>query len=87
MSRQERTTQQVKQIPVVDTAGKQHLIDEIVELIRVQSLDGTWSEWLEAGGYFLLNGEDVNPTNDPNVFELLETEELLTVIPQAPSKD
>jgi hypothetical protein len=78
--KQQRQTQLVRRLQVVDTSGNVHRVDEMGDFVRVQSLEGTWSNWARAGGRYLLNRQHVNPTDDPNTLELAMTGERLTVL-------
>lgn len=77
---QERTTRLVRHIRVRDTAGRDLVIEEWGDFMRVQTLDSGWSEWMRTGGRLKLNGKHVNPTDSPTVFELVETGERLTAV-------
>jgi hypothetical protein len=83
MSRQERTTQLVRRIPVTDSEGNSHTVMEWGDFIRVQAQDGLWSNWMRSGGRLKLKGEHVNPTDKEDVFEIASTGERLTVIPSS----
>lgn len=78
--RQERDTRLVRRIAVLDTAGTRHTVVEWGDFLRVQSLDGQWSEWMRSGGRLRIGDEPVNPTDDPQVFELAATGERLTAV-------
>lgn len=80
--KQQRQTSLVRHLQVVDTSGKVHRVDEMGDFVRVQALDGSWSNWTRSGGRYLLNRQHVNPTDDPNTLELAATGERLTVLPQ-----
>lgn len=84
MAKQERTTRLVRCIAVTDTAGAPHFIDEYGEFLRLQTRQGQWGDWTRTGGKLLVDGRQVNPTPNPNVFQLSDTEEFLTVIREAP---
>lgn len=79
--KQERKTQLVRQLQVVDASGNVHRVDEMGDFVRMQTLEGTWSNWARAGGRYLLNRQHVNPTDDPNTLQIAMTGELLTVLP------
>jgi len=63
-----------------DEKGETHSIEEWGDFLRVQSWDGEWSEWMRSGGRLRLKGQHVNPTDDPQVFELAATGEKLTAV-------
>lgn len=80
MSRQERKTRLVRRIAVQDSAGQEHTVDEWGDFMRIQTLDGTWSNWARAGGRLLRGREHINPTEDDNVLQVAMSGELLTVL-------
>jgi hypothetical protein len=80
MPRQERTTRLVKRISVVDSSGAHGTIEGWGDFVRVQYTDGAWSDWQLGIVRLRLNGRPVNPTDDPDVFELAETMEKLTAV-------
>lgn len=80
MTRQERTTQLVRRFNVRDQSGATHTVEEWGDFMRFWLLEGRWTEWSRSGGRLRLGSRHVNPTDDPNVFELPDTGERLTAV-------
>lgn len=79
MTRQEKTTRLVGRIPVQDTSGELHTVEEWGDFVRVKFSEG-WSEWARSSGRLRMNGQHINPTDDKNVFEVAMTGEKLTTL-------
>lgn len=65
---------------VVDSSGEAHTVQEWGDFVRVKFLEG-WSEWARSSGRLQMDGQHVNPTDAPNVFEVALTGEKLTEVP------
>lgn len=81
MNRKEQMTRLVARIPVTDSSGARHTVEEHGDFFRVQYHDNSWSEWTRGSGKLLMKGQHVNPTDDDNTFEVAMTGEKLTVMP------
>ncbi|MFE1574301.1 hypothetical protein ACFIQG_21260 [Comamonas odontotermitis] len=68
---------------MTDSEGNSHTVLEYGDFMRIQSLEGTWSNWMRSGGRLKLNGEHVNPTEKEDVFEIASTGERLTATPSS----
>lgn len=79
MQNAEREARLERFIQVRDEAGNAHSLEEIGVYARYPTPSG-WSPWLRISGEIRLNGQYVNETDDPNVFELPYTRERLTAV-------
>ena len=80
MNNRQTDTRLVRRIRVQDGNGEMHTVEGWGDFLRVRSLDGAWSDWMRNGGRLRLKGQPVNPTDDPQMFELAMTGEKLTVV-------
>ena len=65
-------------IDVTDSTGNRKRIEKWETIVKMNFVDGG-PKWVSSGNIKLtLNGGHINPTRDPNMFEVAETGELLT---------
>lgn len=66
----ERKTEQQKPVTMYDQAGKAYTVTCSVKFMRVQTLDGAWTDWQQTTKAFMCGAVPVNQLDD-GWFELL----------------
>lgn len=80
MARMERKKQLTRIASVEDSNGTPRQVKEVSEYVRIQTLDGAWSNWAFSSASWSLDGKHVNPTDSDDKMEVALTGEVLTVL-------
>ena len=70
-------TRLAKRIGVVDQSGQTHVVEYWENLVATE-IDGR-PVLVPDGGKLKMNGQSINPTDDPNIFETLDGDKLTVI--------